>query len=57
MLALDEMPLRQPDDLVSVLGPDHIGTSVTAQLLRGGEVRSVQVMLSERIQGPAERTG
>lgn len=49
MLALDETPLRQPDDLIACLGPDKIGASVTVRLLRGGEAHSVQVTIGERV--------
>ena len=36
------------DVLVALLGGDRIGKSLTADVIRGGELRSLQVTLGER---------
>jgi len=42
--------IAEPEDLVAVLGPDRVGTTVTLSILRGGEPRDVQVIVGERPQ-------
>jgi S1-C subfamily serine protease len=40
--------IAQPDDLVDVLRPDRVGSTVVVSLVRGGEPRDVQVTVGER---------
>lgn len=42
--------IAEPEDLVAVLEPDRVGTTVTLSILRGGEPRDVQVTVGERPQ-------
>jgi len=48
LLALDETPVRHPDDLLACLSPDYIGASVRVRLVRGGQVQEHTVIVGER---------
>jgi S1-C subfamily serine protease len=37
-----------PGDVYSALGPDSIGKTFIAQLLRGGELREVRITVTEQ---------
>jgi S1-C subfamily serine protease len=41
-------PARQMDDLLGALGPEAVDQTVVARILRGGELREVQVRIGER---------
>ena len=43
-----EQPVRHHDDLLSFLSGDLIGTAVTVNVLRGGRVQAVEVVIGER---------
>ena len=51
LLSLDGHEVLQPGDVHSTLGPDSIGKTLVAQLLRGGELREVRIRVIERANG------
>lgn len=48
IVAFEEQPVRHHDDLLSFLSGDLIGTTVTVDVLRGGRVQAVEVVIGER---------
>ena len=48
LLALDGHPLAHPADLLPLLDEDRIGAASRARVLRGGEVREVEVVIAAR---------
>ena len=40
--------IAEPEDLVTVLRPERVGSAVTVSILRGGDPRDVQVTVGER---------
>jgi S1-C subfamily serine protease len=48
IVTLGATRVTDPTDLKAVLRPDRVGESITASLLRGGELRDVQVTVGER---------
>ena len=51
LLTLDGHEVLHPGDVHSTLGPDSIGKTFVAQLLRGGELREVRIGVTERANG------
>jgi S1-C subfamily serine protease len=51
LLSLDGHEVLHPGDVYSTLGPDSIGKTFVAQLLRGGELREVRITVTERANG------
>jgi S1-C subfamily serine protease len=51
LLTLDGHEVLHPGDVHSTLGPDSIGKTFVAQLLRGGELREVRIAVTERANG------
>ena len=51
LLSLDGHEVLHPGDVHSTLGPDSIGKTFVAQLLRGGELREVRISVTERANG------
>jgi len=51
VLSLDGHEVHHPGDVHSTLGPDSIGKTFVAQLLRGGELREVRIRVTERPNG------
>ena len=51
VLSLDGHEVHHPGDVHSTLGPDSIGKTFVAQLLRGGELREVRISVTERPNG------
>ena len=51
LLSLDGHEVLHPGDVHSTLGPDSIGKTFVAQLLRGGELREVRIRVTERANG------
>jgi len=51
LLTLDGHEVLHPGDVHSTLGPDSIGKTFVAQLLRGGELREVRISVTERANG------
>ena len=48
LVALDDVPLASPEDLIDLLVGDRVGRPVTLQLVRGGSPASAQVTPAER---------
>ena len=48
LVALDHTPMRQHDDLLTLIGPEHIGTTVSVQMIRSGQLQERQVVIGER---------
>ena len=48
LVALDGTPLRHPDDLLSCLSTERIGTTGLVRLVRGGEVQERSIVIGER---------
>lgn len=48
LVALGDQPIRDTDDLQIALGPDSVGQSVKAGVIRGGEPRELSVTIGER---------
>jgi S1-C subfamily serine protease len=51
LLSLDGHEVHHPGDVHSILGPDSIGKTFVAHLLRGGELRDVRINVAERPNG------
>jgi S1-C subfamily serine protease len=47
LVTFDGQPVRHMDDLVGMLTGDRVGKAVPAQIVRGGQVQSVQVTVGE----------
>jgi S1-C subfamily serine protease len=48
LVAIDGEPISQLDDLLAVLSDDRIGVKVPVQIVRGGDLRSVDVTVADR---------
>jgi S1-C subfamily serine protease len=48
IVALDDTPIRQHDDLLVLLSADRIGATASMRIVRGGEVEEVRVTIGER---------
>ncbi len=48
LVALDHTPMRQHDDLLTLIGPEHIGTTVSVRMIRSGQLQERQVVIGER---------
>jgi S1-C subfamily serine protease len=48
LLALDDQPVRDPGDVLAVLGGDRIGKAVTLRVARGGRAEQLSVTVGER---------
>jgi len=48
LIALDERPMRDPDDLLTFLSTDRIGATVRVRIVRGGQVQEQAVVVGER---------
>jgi S1-C subfamily serine protease len=48
LVRLDGNAVTNADDLQGLLGPDRVGTSVTASVVRGGELRDLSVTVGTR---------
>lgn len=48
LIALAGQPIRHLDDLLAALSSDRIGATVPARVVRGGEVRGLNVVVGER---------
>jgi S1-C subfamily serine protease len=54
LVRLGDLAVTEPSELLSLLGPDRIGTPITARLVRGGEPLTLDITIGER---PAGRGG
>jgi S1-C subfamily serine protease len=50
LLSLDGHPLAHPADLLPLLDEDRIGAPARARILRGGEVREVEIVIGARAE-------
>jgi S1-C subfamily serine protease len=48
LVRLDGTPIANADDLQGLLGPNRVGNSVTASVVRGGELRDLSVTVGTR---------
>jgi S1-C subfamily serine protease len=48
LVRLDGTPISNADDLQGLLGPNRVGSSVTASVVRGGELRELTVTVGSR---------
>jgi S1-C subfamily serine protease len=48
LVRLDGTPVANADDLQGLLGPDRVGSAVTAAVIRGGELRDIAVTVGTR---------
>jgi len=48
IVAVGNQPMHHLDQLLSLLGSDRVGQALTFRVLRGGEVKEVQVTLGEK---------
>jgi S1-C subfamily serine protease len=48
LLELEEVPLRDTDDLQAALGPDRVGKTVQLKIIRGGHTMTLPVAIGER---------
>ena len=48
VVRLDGVTLRHHDDLLALLGPERIGTTVAMHVLRSGQVQELRLTLGER---------
>ncbi len=48
LVRLDEASITNADDLQALLGPDRVGATLKASVLRGGELRELQVTVGRR---------
>lgn len=48
IVGLDDQPVRNHDDLLSLLTGDRVGTAVPIRLLRGGRLQTQEVTIGER---------
>ncbi|HET7563898.1 MAG TPA: trypsin-like peptidase domain-containing protein [Gemmatimonadaceae bacterium] len=48
MVALDGKPVRTADDLLTLLGPESVGRTVRARIIRGGASRELSIVVGER---------
>jgi S1-C subfamily serine protease len=48
LVRLDGTPVTNADDLQGLLGPDRVGSGVTAAVIRGGELRDIGVTVGTR---------
>ena len=48
IVGLDDETIRHHDDLLALLSGDRVGQKVPMQIVRGGEVRSINVKIGER---------
>lgn len=48
IVALEDAPIADTEDLQAQLGPERVGATVRLSILRGGELRELQVVLAER---------
>jgi len=47
LISFDDRPVREMDDLLSMLSGDRVGSSVAVRVLRGGQVQTVSVTIGE----------
>jgi S1-C subfamily serine protease len=53
LIDVDGTPVRDPAELLALLGPDRIGREVRARVLRAGAVREIGITIGERPRADA----
>lgn len=48
IVSLDDIPVRQMDDLLALLSAERVGVTVSVRLVRGGQVQEQSVVIGER---------
>jgi S1-C subfamily serine protease len=48
IVALENAPMQQHDDLLAALSPDRVGQPAALRIVRGGQVQEVRVVVGER---------
>jgi S1-C subfamily serine protease len=48
VVTVDAVPMRQQDDLLALLGPERLGSTVPMHVLRGGQIQEVPITIGER---------
>jgi S1-C subfamily serine protease len=48
IVALENSPVQQHDDLLALLSADRVGTKVSLRIVRGGQAQDVSVVVGER---------
>ena len=51
VVRIDDTRISRHDDVMAFLGSDRVGTTVQVQVVRGGEVRLLPVVIGERPRG------
>jgi S1-C subfamily serine protease len=49
IVSLDDIPVRQMDDLLALLSAERVGVTVSVRLVRGGQVQEQSVVIGERV--------
>ncbi len=57
LVAVDDVTVSDPAELVALLGGDKVGKTVTARLVRGGEPTTVSITVAERPSQRSARRG
>jgi S1-C subfamily serine protease len=50
LIALDDTPVADTDDVQAALGPERVGQALNASVIRGGELTQVSITVGERPQ-------
>jgi S1-C subfamily serine protease len=48
VIALDDAPVGDTDDVQAVLGSERVGQSLKASIIRGGELTTLEITVGER---------
>ena len=48
IVAFDDTPIRQHDDLLALLSGDRVGATVSIKVVRGGQVQDVSLVVGDR---------
>jgi len=48
LVAINNQPVEDPDDLFATLGSETVGKAIAAEVLRGGQPQTVNVTVGER---------
>jgi S1-C subfamily serine protease len=51
LVSLDDTPVREPSDVLTALGPERVGQSVSAKVIRAGRLQTVGITVGERQRG------
>jgi len=48
LLAVEEQPIRDADDLIAALSGDRVGRPVTVRIIRGGVLQTLTVVVGQK---------